>query len=172
MYSTIFFQPLHTYPKGHDQATFRVIVRAHVRRPHCTCTRTKATLYVHTYEGHIVRAHVRSRLGCSHGTRNHCTNDVFQMIIDNENMSAIQIYFFAFRLVFLGCGFGSFAGLFFLLSSDRTSEVSSAASSTALAAQHSEICKIAFVARLACALEVPDRVRKSAEVNQAGIGGL
>lgn len=93
------------------------------------------------------------------------------MIIDDENMSAIQIYFFNFRLVFLGCGFGSCACLFFL-SSDRVSEVSSAGSSTALAAQHSEICLIAFAARFACALEVPDRVRKSAEVNQAGIGGL
>ena len=36
------------------------IVRMHVRRLHRTCKRTKSTSYVWTYEVYIIRAHVRS----------------------------------------------------------------------------------------------------------------
>jgi hypothetical protein len=87
----------------------------------------------------------------------------------NENMSAIQIYFFNFCFLadraFGSLGGGLFEGLDF-----SEKKLAGAASSTT--AQESEICLIAFSARLACDLEVSDRLRKSAEVNQVGDGGL
>ena len=87
----------------------------------------------------------------------------------NENMSAIQIYLFSFCFLadrdFGSLGGGLFEGLDF-----SEKKLAGAASSTT--AQESEICLIAFSARLACDLEVSDRLRKSAEVNQVGDGGL
>jgi hypothetical protein len=67
-------------------------------------------------------------------------------------------------------GFGSLGGSLFEGLGFSEKKLAGAASSTK--AQESEISLIAFSARLACDLEVSDRLRKSAEVNQVGDGGL
>ena len=88
----------------------------------------------------------------------------------NENMSAIQIYLFGFCFL-ADRDFGSLGGGLLIEGLDFSEKkLAGAASSTT--AQESEICLIAFSARLACDLEVSDRLRKSAEVNQVGDGGL
>ena len=89
----------------------------------------------------------------------------------NENMSAIQIYCL-FSFCFLADrDFGSLGGGLLIEGLDF-SEKKLAGAASSIKAQESEICLIAFSARLACDLEVSDRLRKSAEVNQVGDGGL
>jgi len=58
------------------------IVRAHVPRPHCTCTCTRSTSYVCTYKGSIVRLHVPTlHRTCTRtkSTSYVCTYDVYNL---------------------------------------------------------------------------------------------